>query len=58
METMRKEIGAGDLQKRLSTEILLLNEMAHENFLRGLPLSDKPLLCQKTLLEELFSAAQ
>ena len=55
---MRKEIGAGDLQKRLSTEILLLNEMAHENFLRGLPLSDKPLLCQKTLLEELFSAAQ
>ena len=57
MEAMRKEIGAVDLQKRLNTEILMMNEMAHENFLRGFPLTDKRLLCQKALLEDLFIAA-
>ncbi|MBQ3109373.1 MAG: hypothetical protein IJP37_05885 [Clostridia bacterium] len=54
---MNKETEPSDLQKRLNAEILVMNMMAHENFLQNLPLTGRELLSQKALLEELFSAA-
>ena len=57
MRTMNKETEPSDLQKRLNAEILVMNMMAHENFLQNLPLTGRELLSQKALLEELFSAA-
>lgn len=53
---MRDETHRKELYPRLCDEALILNEMSYARFSNGRPLTDDAVLCQKTLLDDLYAA--